>query len=193
MTEARPLHILACGALAREIQASLAQPGMPEAELHCLPAKLHNQPQKIPAAVEAYLDALPEGQRVYLAYGDCGTGGALARLCAARGVEMMDVPHCYALFDAAGEFGAGDELGTFYLTDFLARQFDTLIWVGLGLDRHPELRDMYFAHYTTLVYLAQSDDPGLEAKARAAAEKLGLRYEQRATGLGALPGMLRRA
>lgn len=176
------LLILACGALAREIGALTAH--LPHIDLHCLPAILHNRPERIAPAVETALDERAAGyDRVFLAYADCGTGGALAALCAKRGIEMIAGPHCYAFFEGQDRFAARDEIDAFYLTDFLARQFDAFVTVPLGLDRHPELRDMYFGHYRRLVYLAQTDDADLDARARAAAGKLGLAYERRFTGL----------
>jgi hypothetical protein len=82
---------------------------------------------------------------------------------------------------------------TFFLTDFLARQFDTFVTEPLGLDRHPALREEYFRHYEKLVYLAQSDDPELDRRAEAAAHFLGLAYERRRTGHGDLETALKRA
>jgi hypothetical protein len=121
-------------------------------------------------------------------YADCGTGGALDRVLAEEGVERIGGPHCYAFYAGQQVFEAlaDAEPGTFYLTDFLTRQFDTLVIEGLGLDRHPELTDLYFGNYRRLVYLAQTEDTGLQAQAQAAAERLGLDYEYRFTGLGEL-------
>jgi hypothetical protein len=121
-------------------------------------------------------------------YGDCGTGGELDALLAREGVERIDGPHCYAFFSGNAAFAAksNDEFTAFYLTDYLARQFDKLIWEGLGLDRHPELLKDYFQHYTKVVYLAQVEDADLRKKAEAAARKLGLDFEYRFTGYGEL-------
>lgn len=180
-------RIIACGALAREILALIAlNQWQDHFELKCLPADLHLTPEKIPDAVEAMVRAAP-GPCV-VAYGDCGTGGLLATRCAALGVEMIDAPHCYAFFDGTAVFLArGDqEMRAFYLTDFLVRQFDAFVWRPMGLDRHPELRDMLFGHYETLIYLAQTEDAALDTAAEAAAERLGLAYERRFTGYGDL-------
>lgn len=183
--------VIACGALAREILA-LRDQGFGHLDLHCLPAILHNSPQDIPAAVEAAVRARREGYgQVFVAYADCGTGGDLARLCARLGVRMIEGPHCYAFFEGLSAFAAHGEIDAFYLTDFLARQFDAFVTRPLGLDRHPELRDTYFAQYKTLVYLAQTEDPALEAAARTAADQLGLRYERRFTGLAPFADALR--
>jgi len=133
---------------------------------------------------------------IFVVYGDCGTGGGLDRVCAEEGVERVPGPHCYSFFDGNDAFAARAEAGeitAFYLTDFLARQFDTLVWRGMGLDRHPELLPMLFGHYERLIYLAQADDPAVEARARAAAARLGLVYERRFTGYGDLAGFLGRA
>ena len=187
--------LLACGALAREILALTRLNGWSHLDLTCLPAKLHNEPQKIPEAVRAKVrDARARGYAtVYVVYADCGTGGLLDKVCAEEGVERIEGPHCYSFFDGNEAFAERTEAGeitSFYLTDFLARQFDTLIWKGLGLDRHPELLPMVFANYEKIIYLAQTDDPALEAKARAAAKRLGLDFEMRKTGYGDLTGFL---
>ncbi|KIT17230.1 DUF1638 domain-containing protein [Jannaschia aquimarina] len=177
--------ILACGALAREIRALLDCCGLTHIDLQCLPAILHNHPDRIAPAVEAALVERTGYATRFVAYGDCGTGGALAKVCAVHGVEMIDAPHCYAFYEGPS-FAVREEIDAFYLTDFLARQFDAFVTRPLGLDRHPVLRDSYFGNYARLVYLAQTDDPALDAKARAAADTLGLAYERRATGLGPL-------
>lgn len=187
--------LLACGALAREILDLREANGWTHMDLRCLPAKLHLRPELIPAAVE---EAVAEHRgayaRIFVVYADCGTGGLLAAKCRELGVEMVEGPHCYAFFEGNLRFAAHgeEEMRAFYLTDFLVRQFDAFVWRPLGLDRHPELRDAYFGHYDRLVYLAQTDDPALDAAARAAAERLGLAYERRLTGYGDLATTLAR-
>ncbi|TVQ57764.1 MAG: DUF1638 domain-containing protein [Rhodobacteraceae bacterium] len=182
--------LIACGALAREILALRALNGWSHLDLECLPAKLHNRPERIPEAVRAKARAArARGYGKILAvYADCGTGGRLDAVCAEEGIERIPGPHCYAFFDGLDAFAARaeEEIGAFYLTDFLARQFDALVWRGLGIDRHPEIRELLFAHYDRVVHLAQTDDPALDAAARAAAAQLGLRYERRFTGYGDL-------
>ncbi len=122
-----------------------------------------------------------------MVYADCGTGGLLQARCAALGVEMLQGPHCYSFFEGNAAFAAhDDEVTAFSLTDFLTRQFDAFVTRPLGLDRHPELRDIYFGNYTKLVYQAQTDDPALTEKARAVAARLGLAFERRFTGYGDL-------
>jgi hypothetical protein len=185
--------VIACGALAREILALKAANGWNGLDLQCLPAKLHLWPDRIPDAVEAAVAAArPAYARVLVAYADCGTGGRLAARCAALGVEMVPGPHCYAFFDGVETFAArGDaEMRAFYLTDFLVRQFDAFVWRPMGLDRHPELRDQIFAGYERLVYLAQTEDPELDAAAARCAARLGLGYERRFTGYGDLAAAL---
>ena len=100
----------------------------------------------------------------------------------------------YAFFEGNAAFAARaeGEIDVFYLTDFLTRQFEAFVIKPLGLDRHPELRDAYFGHYSRLVYLAQTEDVGLDEKARAAAARLGLAYERRFTGYGDLADRLER-
>ncbi|SFQ52283.1 Protein of unknown function [Roseivivax halotolerans] len=184
--------LIACGALAREILDLKARNGWDHMDLRCLPAILHNHPEKItPAVREAVAKAESDYARIFVVYGDCGTGGQLETACAEMGVEMVPGPHCYSFFEGNAEFAARDEITAFYLTDFLGRQFDAFVWKPLGLDRHPELLEMYFGHYEKLVYLAQTDDPDLTETARACADRLGLAFERRATGYGDLGATLK--
>jgi hypothetical protein len=174
--------VVACGALAGELRAVLDRNGLADdIEVRYLPAPLHNRPERIvPAVREALADR--GGRPTLVAYADCGTGGALDALLAEpgyEGVRRLPGAHCYELF-AGGEAFAelhDAEPGTFYLTDFLARHFDALVWQGLGLDRHPQLRDTYFGHYRRVVLLSQSADDAVVAAGRAAAGALGLAFE----------------
>ena len=179
--------LIACGALAREILDLKAANGWTHLDLTCLPANLHLYPDRITTAVEAaVVKHRGASEGIFSVYADCGTGGLLAAKCAERGVEMVAGPHCYSFFEGNADFAARDEMTAFYLTDFLVRQFDAFVWKPLGLDRHPELRDMYFGNYEKLVYQAQTEDAGLAAKARDCAARLGLAYERRFTGYGDL-------
>jgi hypothetical protein len=184
--------LIACGALAHEILALKRANGWDHMDLHCLPAKLHLHPEKITGKVEkAVLRARDRYDRIFVVYADCGTGGQLQAKCAELGVEMVAGPHCYAFFEGVERFAEhDDEITAFYLTDFLVRQFDAFVWRPMGLDRHPELRDMIFGNYTKLVYQAQTDDPALRARAEDCARRLGLDYEYRFTGYGDLHGAL---
>lgn len=182
--------VIACGALAREIGAVVAANGLGHLALHCLPAILHNHPERIAPAVDAVLSA--HDGPAFVAYADCGTGGALRAVCERHGAQMIAGPHCYAFFEGLDVFARRDEADAFYLTDFLARQFDAFVTRPLGLDRHPELRDAYFGNYRTLVHLAQTEDADMTARAMAAAEALGLAFERRFTGYGELPAALAR-
>mgnify|MGYP001154452340 CR=1 FL=1 len=179
--------LIACGALAREILALRDANGWNHMDLHCLPAKLHLFPDRITDAVTDMVTARHDDyDRIFVVYADCGTGGQLQAKCAELGVEMIAGPHCYAFFEGNEDFAARDEITAFYLTDFLVRQFDAFIWKPMGLDRHPELRDMLFGNYTKLVYQAQTQDPALTEKARDCATRLGLDFEYRFTGYGDL-------
>ena len=181
--------LIACGALAHEILALKAANGWSHMDLQCLPAKLHLWPEKIiPAVEEAVAKARGDYETVFVVYADCGTGGLLQAACARLGVEMVEGPHCYSFFEGNATFAerSETEFTAFYLTDFLVRQFDAFVWKPMGLDRHPELRDMYFGNYTKLVYQAQLDDPALDTKAADCAARLGLVYERRFTGYGDL-------
>ena len=181
--------IIACGALAREIAAVLTANGMEHVTLQCLPALLHNRPERIAEAVRATIRAGRAGHgRIFVAYAECGTQGMLDRVLAEEAVERLPGAHCYAFYTGVEAFtAAGDaDMRSFFLTDFLARQFEALVIVPLGLDLHPELRDAYFGQYERVVYLAQTEDAVLDAAARAAAARLGLAYERRFTGYGEL-------
>ncbi|KNG92794.1 DUF1638 domain-containing protein [Pseudaestuariivita atlantica] len=181
--------LLACGALAREIIALKEANGWSHMDLQCLPAIFHIAPDKIVPAVEKVVaERRADYADIFVVYADCGTGGLLQAACDRLGVRMIAGPHCYSFFEGNEAFAARaeDEITTFYLTDFLARQFDAFVWKPLGLDRHPELRDTYFGHYTRVVYQAQTDDPDLTARARACADRMGLSFERRFTGYGDL-------
>jgi len=179
--------LIACGALAHEILALKSANGWDHLDLQCLPAILHNTPDRIVPAVEETVARYEKDyETIFVVYADCGTGGLLQAACARLGVQMVAGPHCYAFFEGNAAFAARDEMTAFYLTDFLVRQFDAFVWRPLGLDRHPQLRDTYFGNYTTLVYQAQTEDPALTAKARDCAARLGLTFERRFTGYGDL-------
>lgn len=189
---------LACGALAHEILALKRLNGWDALDLHCLPANLHLWPDRIPDAVEEAVTRMRDGyDSVFVVYADCGTGGLLQTRCEKLGIEMIEGPHCYAFFSGNDAFAqiAETEITAFYLTDFLVRQFDAFVWRPMGFDRHPELIAMMFGNYERLVYLAQTDDPALDARAQEQAQRLGLAYERRFTGYGdleaALAGALR--
>jgi hypothetical protein len=197
-TEALPqkerVLVIACGALAWEIRDALAAGRLDHVELTCLPAQWHNRPEKIAGGVRQIIrENRGRYARFAVAYAECGTQGELDKVCAEEGVARIAGPHCYAFYSGTEKFLArGDaDMDSFFLTDFLARQFEAFVIEPLGLDRHPELRDMYFGNYRRLVYLAQTDDAALDGKARAAAERLGLKYERRFTGLGDVPGFLK--
>jgi len=183
-------RVIGCGALVRELRAVLPS----SVDVTYLPAPLHNRPEAIVPAIAEALDAGADSDHVFIAYGDCGTGGALDAAMAewrldGRTVERLPGNHCYEFFTGTNAFATlhQDEPGTFFLTDYLARHFDLLVWQGLGLADHPELLSMYFGSYTRLVFLSQTNDPdtlsSLEALARAGAAQLGLRFEHRPTGL----------
>jgi hypothetical protein len=186
----RPPLVIGCGALANELVALTRRAGLPAVDVTCLPASLHNRPERIPAAVTARIRrARAEGyERIFVAYADCGTGGLLDRALEAEGIARLEGAHCYEVYAGRAAFAAlaDEEPGTFYLTDFLARNFDRLVIRGLGIDRHPELLPIYFGNYRRLVFLAQTDDASLTAGAEAAAARLGLAFERRLVGLGEL-------
>lgn len=184
--ESKSVGVVACGAIARELNQLKRLNGWTRMALYCLPAELHNRPERIPAAVAAKLAAVKgRHDRVFAAYADCGTGGLLDAELAKTGTPRLPGAHCYEFFSGPEAFAAlaEEEPGTFYLTDFLVRHFDRLVHQGLGLDRHPELRDDYFRNYRRLLHLSQSGDDELRRQAAAYADSLQLRFEHRHTGL----------
>ena len=189
MSNNTSLLIIACGALAHEITALIEVNRWQHVSIQCLPAELHNRPEEIPGAVQAKLNETGKRfDQVFIAYADCGTGGALDRILEAEGIERLPGAHCYEFFAGTDRFAQLHERepGTFYLTDFLARHFDRLVIQGLGLDRYPELHEQYFENYHRLVYLSQGGSADLLERARGAAEQLGLEFEHVVTGYGQL-------
>jgi hypothetical protein len=190
---AERLLVLACGALAREVLAVVRANRWEHVDVQCLPAKLHVVPDRIPAAVDDALTARSgRYDRVLVGYADCGTAGALDRVLERHGVERLPGAHCYAVYAGLDEWEAmhDEEPGTFYLTDFLVRHFDSLVVRPLGLDRHPELREDYFGNYRRVLYLSQADDRAMLEEARACAVRIGLPFEHRSSGYGLLRSSL---
>jgi hypothetical protein len=183
------LLVIACGALAHEITALRRANGWDQLDVRCLPAELHNRPEKIPGAVRALIqESRGRYQSMFVAYADCGTGGLLDAVLREEGVERIPGAHCYEFFATAPVFAAlaDAEPGTFYLTDFLLRHFERLVIRGLGLDTHPELFAAYFGNYKKLVYLAQAPEKDSCEQGRAIALRMGLEFEFRQTGYGTL-------
>ena len=187
------LQVIACGALARELMVLLDQLPDGVVSLTCLPAAWHNHPEKIvPGLKRKVVAARRKGMQIAVAYGDCGTGGTLDAFLEAEQIPRIAGPHCYEMFLGKVNFDAEMEtaLGTFFLTDYMVRHFERIVMKGMGIRQHPELRDMYFGHYTRVLYIAQTDCKKLRAKARQAAIELGLDYEYRYTGYGDFHGFL---
>jgi hypothetical protein len=185
------LLVVACGALAKEVVALRTQMGdaATNMTLQCLPAEYHNSPQKIAPAIDKILtEWRADFDQVLVGYGECGTGGALDKVLEKHAAERLPFAHCYEFFAGAELFQTitDEEIGSFFLTDYLVKNFDRLVMRGLGLDRRPELRDIYFANYKRVVYLAQTNDTALKAAAASAAQKLGLNYDYRFVGYGEL-------
>jgi hypothetical protein len=188
--------LIACGALAREVVDVIRLNGLNHVSVTCLPAIWHNTPGKIPEGVRRKIaEARDSFDRILVLYGDCGSGGILDQVLEEERVERIEGPHCYAFYSGIESFLAEADADPtcFYLTDYLVRHFERLIIEGLGIDRHPELLPTYFGNYTTLVYLAQTEDPDLAARAEAAAERLGLTYRYRFTGYGELGSFIQAA
>jgi len=172
--------VIACGAIARELVRIKKLNQWDHLEFQCLPPDLHNTPEQLPAAVKARIDSQAGSYRkVFVAYADCGTGGKLDEVLDEYGIERIPGAHCYEFYTGSESFQAiaDAEPGSFYLTDFLVRHFERLVIKGLGMDRLPQLKSVYFSNYKRVVYLAQSESVELQAMARKHADYLGLNYE----------------
>ena len=181
--------VIACGALAKEITALIRMNNWTQLQLRYLPAKLHNEPKNIPQNIRKYLvNAQNKFSRIFIGYADCGTGGKLDNLLEEFGVQRLPGAHCYEFFSSTQTFSKmlEEEPGSFFLTDFLVKSFENLIWQGLKINRHPELLNIYFRHYKRLVYLAQTESQALQTQAKEIAQRLELNYFYRFTGYGAL-------
>lgn len=188
--------VIACGALAKEIVAVRALNDWNHMAVQCLPANLHNYPDKIPAAVREKIRANRDHFRtIFVAYADCGTGGLLDTVLREEGVHRIPGAHCYEFYAGLIQFDTfvEKELGTFYLTDFLLKHFERLIISGLGIDRHPELLSVYFGNYKKLVYLGQVANEDSIRLGQDAATRLGLDFDYHLTGYGDLATSLERA
>lgn len=187
--QSSPILIIACGALAQEIVKLQTLNGWNHLHLKCLDAELHNRPHLIAGKLrEKIAQHRNEYNNIFVAYADCGSGGEIDRVLEDENIERLPGAHCYSFFAGEQRFReiSEQELGSFYLTDFLAKHFERLVIKGLKLDQHPELRDQYFGNYTRVVYLSQEDNPSLRALAKNAALFLGLDFEHEHCGYGDL-------
>ncbi len=191
-----PILVIACGALAREIEDLRRLNAWDHLQLSCLDAKLHHRPERIGERLREKIRLnKAKFARIFIAYGDCGTRGEIDRIIAEEGpgIERLPGVHCYEFFAGAERFTkiAASEPGTFYLTDFLAQHFEHFVIKPLKLDKHPELFDAFFGNYRRVVYLSQRRDPSLLKAAKQAASRLGLDFEHVHCGYGELETSLR--
>ena len=187
--QSSPILIIACGALAQEIVQLQTLNGWNHLHLKCLDAELHNRPHLIAGKLrEKIAQHRNEYNNIFVAYADCGSGGEIDRVLEDENIERLPGAHCYSFFAGEQRFKeiSEQELGSFYLTDFLAKHFERLVIKGLKLDQHPELRDQYFGNYTRVVYLSQEDNSSVRSLAKNAALFLGLDFEHEHCGYGDL-------
>ena len=184
--------LLICGALGKEVKAIVDAHNL-EVDVFGIPAMHHFYPKKIVQAVEAKLQNLSHTyERVVVVYGDCGTAGALDPILERYGAVRLQGPHCYEIFAGPGfDRMMEEEPATFFLTDWLVRNFERAVIRGLGLDRYPDLKQIYFGNYLKLIYLVQFPNEALIEKAQEIGEYLGLPLTTRFTGVEGLGSRLR--
>ena len=192
----KEILIIGCGAIAHEVKEIIRLNNWDNVRLQCLNADLHNTPKILPKKIKEAIDSnLNDYSKIFLAYADCGTGGLIDLILKDYDIERLDGAHCYEFYSGSSVFKelSEKEIGTFYLTDFLVKNFDRLVIDGLGIQKYPSLKKDYFKNYKNLVYLAQKQDNVLESKARECADYLNLEFSVLFTGLDNLENQLNKA
>ena len=196
MKHKKDILIIGCGALAHEVREIIKLNDWDNVRLQCLNADLHNTPKILPAKIKESIDSnINDYSKIFLAYADCGTGGLIDLILKDYDIERLDGAHCYEFYSGSSVFEelSEKEIGTFYLTDFLVKNFDRLVVDGLGIQKYPALKEEYFKNYKNVVYLAQKQDNILESKARECADYLNLEFFALFTGLNNLEKQLNKA
>ena len=189
----KDILIIGCGAIAHEVSEIIELNNWDNVRLQCLNAELHNTPKILPRKIKETIDSnINDYSKIFLAYADCGTGGLIDLLLKDYDIERLDGAHCYEFYSGSSVFKelSEKEIGTFYLTDFLVKNFDRLVIEGLGIQKYPSLKEDYFRNYKNVVYLAQLQDNVLESKARECADYLNLEFSVHFTGLKNLGNQL---
>ena len=192
----KDILIIGCGAIAHEVSEIIELNNWDNVRLQCLNAELHNTPKILPRKIKEAIDSnINDYSKIFLAYADCGTGGLIDLLLKDYDIERLDGAHCYEFYSGSSVFKelSEKEIGTFYLTDFLVKNFDRLVIEGLGIQKYPSLKEDYFRNYKNVVYLAQLQDNVLESKARECADYLNLEFSVHFTGLKNLGKQLNEA
>ena len=192
----KEILIIGCGAIAHEVKEIIRLNNWDNVRLQCLNADLHNTPKILPKKIKEAIDSnLNDYSKIFLGYADCGTGGLIDLILKDYDIERLDGAHCYEFYSGSSVFKklSEKEIGTFYLTDFLVKNFDRLVIDGLGIQKYPSLKEDYFKNYKNVVYLAQKQDNVLESKARECADYLNLEFSTLFTGLNNLENQLNKA
>ena len=192
----KEILIIGCGAIAHEVKEIIRLNNWDNIRLQCLNADLHNTPKILPKKIKEAIDSnINDYSKIFLAYADCGTGGLIDLILKDYDIERLDGAHCYEFYSGSSVFKelSEKEIGTFYLTDFLVKNFDRLVIDGLGIQKYPSLKEDYFKNYKNVVYLAQKQDNVLESKARECADYLNLEFSTLFTGLNNLENQLNKA
>ena len=192
----KDILIIECGAIAHEVSEIIELNNWDNVRLQCLNAELHNTPKILPRKIKEAIDSnINDYSKIFLAYADCGTGGLIDLLLKDYDIERLEGAHCYEFYSGSSVFKelSEKEIGTFYLTDFLVKNFDRLVIEGLGIQKYPSLKEDYFRNYKNVVYLAQLQDNVLESKARECADYLNLEFSVHFTGIKNLGNQLNEA
>ncbi len=191
MTASRAqVAFLACGAVAQDTAALVEQHGW-DADVHGISSDLHMTPLEIGPAVEEKLKVLVgRYDRVIVVYGDCGTGGRLDAVLDRYPAVRPAGVHCFQWYAGEVYRRFEDDIGIYFLTDWLVTNWDRAVIKGLGLDRFPWLRETYFGNLTRVLFVRQHPDPGREAKAREIAAYMDLPLEIHDLGIEPLDDLL---
>lgn len=185
-----PVLVIACGAIAREVQQLKLMNDWEHMKIQCIDAKLHFQPSLIPGRLRDKIRrARNQYKKIFVAYAECGTGGEIDKILhEEKDIERLPGAHCYQFFAGEHTFNqlAEQEPGTFYLTDFLVKYFDRLVVKNLKLDKHPELLEAFFGNYKRVIYFSQTKDIQLIDDAKQVAKYLGLEFLHIHNGYGDL-------
>jgi hypothetical protein len=184
------IAFIACGAVAKDTAALVERHGW-KADVHGITSDLHMTPLEIGPAVEEKIQKLlPDYDRVIVVYGDCGTGGRLDKVLDRSPAVRPAGVHCFQWY--AGDLFErfNDDIGIYFLTDWLVTNWDRAVIAGLGLDRFPWLKETYFDNITRILFVRQHPDDAREVRAREIAQWMERPLEIHDLGIAPLEDLL---